>query len=243
MTRPDGAEDASGRRIGRRTVLGALGLGGLGVVFGSRISSFVDDVLAPLSDRDPTGLTSYLPGAARFRFYSVVGTQPLRTRSEYRLRVDGLVDRPLTLTWQQLRTELPQTALTRDFQCVTGWRVPDVHWRGVKVRDLLDRAGARPGAAGLRIWSFDGVYTESLTMAQARRDDVLVAHEMLGKPVTRSHGGPVRLYVAPMYGYKSLKWLDRIEVVDHLEEGFWEKQGYDVDAWVGRSNGRGDEPT
>src|SRR4051794_35624529 len=63
MTRPDGAEDSSGRRIGRRAVLGALGLGAAGVVFGSRISSFVDDVLAPLTDHDPTGLTSYLPGA------------------------------------------------------------------------------------------------------------------------------------------------------------------------------------
>jgi DMSO/TMAO reductase YedYZ molybdopterin-dependent catalytic subunit len=121
--------------------------------------------------------------------------------------------------------------------------VADVHWRGVRVRDVLDRAGAEHGAAGLRLYSFDGAYTESLTMAQARRDDVIVAHEMLGKPVTRAHGGPVRLYVAPMYGYKSLKWLDRIEVVDHLEEGYWEERGYDVDAFVGRSNGRGDKPT
>ena len=126
---------------------------------------------------------------------------------------------------------------------MTGWRVDDVEWRGVKVRDVLDRAGVRSGATHLRIWSFDGAYTESLTMEQARRDDVLVAHEMLGAPVTQQHGGPVRLYVAPMYGYKSLKWLDRIEVIDHLDEGYWEERGYDVDAWVGRSNGRGDAPT
>jgi DMSO/TMAO reductase YedYZ molybdopterin-dependent catalytic subunit len=61
--------------------------------------------------------------------------------------------------------------------------------------------------------------------------------------VTREHGGPVRLFVGPMYGYKSLKWLERIEVVDALNEGYWEVRGYDVDAWVGRSNGRQDEPT
>ena len=67
---------------------------------------------------------------------------------------------------------------------------------------------------------------------------MLVAHEMLDGPVTREHGGPVRLYVGPMYGYKSLKWLERIEVVDALHEGYWEVRGYDVDAWVGRSNGR-----
>jgi DMSO/TMAO reductase YedYZ molybdopterin-dependent catalytic subunit len=65
---------------------------------------------------------------------------------------------------------------------------------------------------------------------------------MYGKPVTRAHGGPVRLYVAPMYGYKSLKWLDSIEVVPAVVPGYWERLGYDVDAWIGHSNGRDDEP-
>ena len=66
---------------------------------------------------------------------------------------------------------------------------------------------------------------------------------MLGKPVTRSHGGPVRLYVAPMYGYKSVKWLGGITLVPEVVPGFWEQNGYDVDAWVGRSNGRDDAAT
>ena len=91
--------------------------------------------------------------------------------------------------------------------------------------------------------SFDGEYTESLTLEQARRDDVLVAYSMLGKqPITSAHGGPVRLLVAPMYGYKSLKWLSNVEVVDQVEPGYWERRGYDVDAWVGGSNGRDDAP-
>ena len=64
---------------------------------------------------------------------------------------------------------------------------------------------------------------------------------MLGGPVSREHGGPVRLYVAPMYGYKSLKWMSRIEVVDRVEPGYWETVGnYDVEGWVGHSNGRND---
>jgi DMSO/TMAO reductase YedYZ molybdopterin-dependent catalytic subunit len=70
---------------------------------------------------------------------------------------------------------------------------------------------------------------------------------MLDGPLTHEHGGPVRLYVAPMYGYKSLKWLDRVEVVTALDEptdpGYWENLGYDVDAWVGGSNGRSDPAT
>ena len=162
--------------------------------------------------------------------------------TDYRLRVHGLVDRELTFTYDELRAMTP-TNLTKDFQCVTGWRVPDVAWKGVALRDLLDRAGVRASATAVRFTSFDGVYTESLTLDQARRGDVIVAYQLENKPVSRVHGGPVRLYVAPMYGYKSCKWLDGIELTKEVEPGYWEQEGYDVDAWVGRSNGRDDEPT
>jgi DMSO/TMAO reductase YedYZ molybdopterin-dependent catalytic subunit len=131
----------------------------------------------------------------------------------------------------------------RDFQCVTGWRVPSVHWSGVALPDLLDHVGVQAGAKAVRFTSFDGEYTESLTLDQARRRDIIVATSMLGGPVSRNHGGPVRLYVAPMYGYKSCKWLGGIELTDHVMPGYWEHLGYDVDAWVGKSNGRDDAPT
>jgi DMSO/TMAO reductase YedYZ molybdopterin-dependent catalytic subunit len=233
---------AAERPIGRRAFVGMVGLGAAGVLWGGHVQAALERLLRPLTMNDQTGLTSLLPTSARFRIYSVVGFLPERSNSEYRLAIDGMVERPHTLTLADLRA-LPQRELTRDFQCVTGWRVPDVPWRGVRLADLLDDAGVQGGATHLRFHSFDGVYTESLTLQQARRDDVLVAHEMLGKAVTREHGGPVRLYVAPMYGYKSIKWLERIEVVDELVPGFWEERGYDVDAWVGESNGRDDTPT
>jgi DMSO/TMAO reductase YedYZ molybdopterin-dependent catalytic subunit len=224
-----------------------LGLGAAGIVWGAQAQSGLERFLRPITQNDRTGLASLLPTGGRFRIYTVTGSLPERSAAEYRLTVDGHVERPSTLDLTDLRERLPQTALTRDFQCVTGWRVADVPWRGVTVATVLDGAGVREGATHVRFWSFDGVYTETLTMEQARRDDVLVAHEMLGDPVTREHGGPVRLYVAPMYGYKSLKWLDRIEVATELDEptdpGYWERRGYDTDAWVGRSNSRGDAPT
>jgi DMSO/TMAO reductase YedYZ molybdopterin-dependent catalytic subunit len=233
------AEDAP---IGRRIVLGMLGFGAVGILVGDQIQAQLEEFLRPLTENDPTGLTSLAPTAGRFRIYTVVNPMPERSDEDYRLSVDGLVDRPLRLSLADLR-DRPATDLVRDFQCVTGWRVPEVPWRGVLLRDLLDEAGVAAGATHLRLWSFDGVYTESLTLEQARRDDVMAAYEMLGGPVSQEHGGPVRLYVAPMYGYKSLKWLERIEVVDELDPGYWEERGYDVDAWVGDSNGReGDEP-
>ena len=65
---------------------------------------------------------------------------------------------------------------------------------------------------------------------------------MLGGPITTEHGGPVRLYVAPMYGYKSLKWLSAIRVVKEAAPGYWEQNGYSIHAWIGNSNGRSDQP-
>jgi len=151
-------------------------------------------------------------------------------------------DHPFEISYDEL-VAMPATNLTRDFQCVTGWRVPDVEWRGVQLSRLLERAGVQSEATALRLHSFDGAYTESLTLEQARRDDVIAAYRFDGSPLSDMHGGPVRLYVAPMYGYKSIKWLGGIELVKKVVPGYWEQRGYDVDAWVGNSNGRDDEAT
>ncbi|HUS62791.1 MAG TPA: molybdopterin-dependent oxidoreductase [Acidimicrobiales bacterium] len=223
-------------------ILGMLGLGVAGVIGGAAVQRRLSDVLAPIAAADRTGLTGLIPAAGGFRIYSVTGDLPQRSEAAYRLHVSGLVRDPLSLTFSDLEA-LPATMLTKDFQCVTGWRVPDVHWVGVRVADLLDRADVSDSAKAVTFRSFDGVYTESLTLEQARRQDVIVAYRMAGKTVTTAHGGPVRLYVAPMYGYKSLKWLESIEVVDRVVPGYWERRGYDIDAFVGRSNGRGDDPT
>ncbi|MFN8028536.1 MAG: molybdopterin-dependent oxidoreductase [Acidimicrobiia bacterium] len=225
--------------VGRRWVLGILGVGAVGVLVGSRVQDWLERVAGPLISKDGTGLASLLP-IGRFRIYTVTGSLPSRAKSDWKLRVDGMVDTPFTLSYREL-LDLPATKLTKDFQCVTGWRVSDVDWVGVKLSDLLERAGVQPGAKALRIHSFDGAYTESLTLAQARRPDVIAAYRLDGGDISDAHGGPVRLYVAPMYGYKSLKWLDRIEVTDEVHPGYWEKLGYDVDGWVGRSNGRSDD--
>ena len=221
--------------------LGLIGLGAAGVVFGAKVQNRLGPLLAPIEAKDPTGILSLLP-FDRFRFYTVTGGFPKRSRDAYRLQVTGLVERPFTISYREL-TALPATHVTRDFQCVTGWRVPDVRWTGVQLRALLDRAGVKPEAKALRFVSFDGTYTESLTLAQARRPDVLVAYELDAEPLSSLHGGPARLYVAPMYGYKSCKWLESIELTADVVPGYWEHYGYDVDGWVGKSNGRDDSPT
>jgi DMSO/TMAO reductase YedYZ molybdopterin-dependent catalytic subunit len=160
----------------------------------------------------------------------------------YRLRVTGLVQTPLTLSMTDLAAR-PRATVVRDFQCVTGWRVPKVRWQGVTLASLIESAGPLPSATAVLFRSFDGVYTESLTMRQAMRSDVLVADTFGNGAVPSEHGGPVRMLVAPMYGYKSCKWLSEIRLVPKLVPGFWEQNGYDQDGWVGTSNGRSDAPT
>lgn len=234
----DPATSDRGTPVGRRVVLGMVGLGALGVAFGSRLADAVSEV----ARADPTGLSELLPVAGGFRYYSVVSQDPVVASADYRLAIGGRVASPRQFGFAELAA-LPQTELVRDFQCVTGWRVPAVAWSGVLLRDLLATVGADPSAAAVNITSFDGEYSESLTMEQALRDDVLVASTLDGAPITTAHGGPVRLYVAAMYGYKSLKWLGGIEVADQIVPGYWERRGYDADAWVGGSNGRSDAPT
>jgi DMSO/TMAO reductase YedYZ molybdopterin-dependent catalytic subunit len=223
--RPEGAP------VGRRVVLGLLGLGALGVVTGSRIQSGLSSLLTPVQLHDPTGLTGLVPLGDTWRYYSVAGSVPARDASSYSLQVSGLVARPATYTLADLRA-LPRTAFTDTFQCVTGWRVPDVPWSGVRVAELLERAAPQTDAVGVRFGSYDGTYSVNMTLDQARRDDVIVALRMYGKPVTHAHGGPVRIYSGSMYGYKSTKWLSRIEVTADNRPGYWEDRGYPLDGTI-----------
>ncbi|MFF1452531.1 molybdopterin-dependent oxidoreductase [Streptomyces sp. NPDC058274] len=242
---PEGREtppEERGTPIGRRVLLGTLGLGALGVVTAPVLQRGMEGFLGGAADKDPTGLTGLLPNGGGFRYYSVTSSVPHKNATDYRLTIDGLVDHPKSYTLADLRA-LPQTRLVHDVQCVTGWRVPGTPFEGVRLSRLLDLAGVRPSAGAIRFTCFDGAYTESLTLDQARRRDVLVALRMQDKNLGHNHGGPVRLYVAPMYFYKSAKWLSGITVTEDVRPGYWEDRGYDVDAWVGRSNGRDDEPT
>ncbi|MFJ9558858.1 molybdopterin-dependent oxidoreductase [Streptomyces fuscichromogenes] len=223
--------NADGAPVGRRALLGMLAAGAAGLATAPYLQRGWESVLGAASRVDATGLTGLLPNPGGFRYYSVVGSVPRKNDTDYALRIDGLVDRPRTYTLPDLRA-LPQTRVVHDVLCTDGWRVDDTPFEGVKLADLLDAAGVRSAGAAIRFTCFDGAYTESLTLGQARRSDVLVALTMQDKPITHEHGGPVRLFVAPMYFYKSAKWLSGITVTDKVVPGFWEERGYAVDGWL-----------
>jgi DMSO/TMAO reductase YedYZ molybdopterin-dependent catalytic subunit len=123
-----------------------------------------------------------------------------------------------------------------DFRCVTGWTVEDVRWTGVRIQDVLAAAAPLPSGAALAFVSAERPYVDSLTLAQAALPDVMLAWGMDGRPLARPHGAPLRLVMPRMYGYKSVKWVERIVVTREPVVGYWEQRGYDRDAWIGRSN-------
>ena len=230
-----------GAPVGRRVFLSLVGLGAAAVAAGGPLSSALSRIQAAAAAHDPSGLSNLIPGGG-WRYYSVTGSFPAADPAAYRLRITGLVQRASSLSLSDLAAQ-PRATVVRDFQCVTGWRVPRVRWSGVTLASLIAVAGPLPAAAAVQFRSFDGEYTETLTMNQALRSDVLVADTFGDGPVPREHGGPVRMLVAPMYGYKSCKWLSEIRLIPRLVPGYWEAYGYDQDGWVGSSNGRGDVPT
>src|SRR4051812_7789092 len=151
----DSREHATGAPVGRRVALGLFGLGALGILAGSTVQNGLLRVLAPVESADPTGLVSMFPVGNTFRFYSVAAHAPKQRAEDYRLAVTGLVSRPGSVSFAELQA-MPRTDVVRDFQCVTGWRVPDVRWSGVKLSDLLDAVEPAPEATAVRFTSFDG---------------------------------------------------------------------------------------
>ena len=153
-----------------------------------------------------------------------VGDVPDYGPGQWDLTITGLVDRPFTVDVEQLRA-MPSVSLTFDIHCVTKWSKFDTTWTGVRVRDLLERAGVQAGATHV-IEHAEYGYTTNLPIADVTTDEALVAYEFEGEPIEPIHGGPVRIVVPHLYFWKSAKWVRALEVKDRDEAGFWERNGY-----------------
>lgn len=153
-----------------------------------------------------------------------VGDVPTYAPGEWNLTIAGLVERPFTIDLEQLRAMEPVT-LTFDIHCVTKWSKFDTTWTGVRVRDLLERAGVREGATHVVEHAEYG-YTTNLPLADITTDEAIVAYAYEGEDIEPIHGGPVRIVVPHLYFWKSAKWVRALEVKDRDEPGFWERNGY-----------------
>lgn len=153
----------------------------------------------------------------------------------WRFTVDGLVESPVSLSYNEV-LKLPKDSQVSDFQCVTGWQVWDVHWEGIRIKTLLEMVKPRPEARYIKLYSSDGEYTESLSLEDALVSDVLLAYRMVGDALPEEQGMPLRLVVPKMYGYKSIKWVHRLELTDKVHYGYWEVRGYPGDATIRPEN-------
>ncbi|MBP0445747.1 sulfite oxidase-like oxidoreductase [Roseomonas sp. SSH11] len=153
-----------------------------------------------------------------------LGIQPAVAEAAARLDIDGLVENPLSLSWAELMA-LPQEERRNDIHCVTQWSRYDNDWRGISITALLAQARPRREAAFVTMESHDG-YTTNLPLADLDRPENLLATHWEGKPLTRQHGGPLRLVVPHLYFWKSPKWIRRISLIAQDRPGFWEVRGY-----------------
>ncbi|MGJ4954224.1 sulfite oxidase-like oxidoreductase [Bradyrhizobium sp. HKCCYLRH2015] len=166
------------------------------------------------------------PGQHLTRDWPVLdlGLTPSVTSERWRLDVYGAVENPLFWDWTAFRAQ-EQRQFTSDIHCVTTWSRYDNQWEGLATRDLLAACRPRDGADFVVLHSYDG-YTTNLTLEDFAAEDALLAHSWSGAPLTREHGGPVRVVVPHLYFWKSAKWLKAIEFLDSDKPGYWEVRGY-----------------
>jgi len=158
---------------------------------------------------------------------------------DYRLIIDGMVARPLSLSLDDLRARPSRTQITKH-DCVEGWTSIG-QWTGVRLETLLEEAGLNPEARYIVFYCFDALtqtedgprYYESIDLIDARHPQTILAYDMNGEVLAVPHGAPLRLRVERQLGYKQAKYIRRIEAVadfSHIEGGnggYWEDQGYD----------------
>jgi DMSO/TMAO reductase YedYZ molybdopterin-dependent catalytic subunit len=153
-----------------------------------------------------------------------LGATPRIGTGEWTLSIDGAVDEPYVLDWEQFR-KVAGAEWHGDIHCVTRWSKFGMNWRGADVAALIERAGPRPEATHLLAHCHGG-YTTNMPLSDVLEHPALIAHEADGAPLQADHGGPARLLVPHLYLWKSAKWVQRLELLDHDRLGFWERNGY-----------------
>ena len=140
------------------------------------------------------------------------------------ITVDGLVAATTTWTWDEAH-RLPPSEFHGDIHCVTTWSKLGTRFGGVSVDTLFDAARPLPAAAFVLATSTTG-YTTNLPLADLTGGKAWIVWTHEGKPLPIDHGGPVRLLVPHLYFWKSAKWVTRLTLLDHDQQGFWERNGY-----------------
>ena len=173
--------------------------------------------------RDPRLPPGQYDAGADWPVLSAESTPSIKT-DNWTFTVDGLVERPVTWTWEQIHA-LPAARYEGAIHCVTAWSKFDMRFDGVSVDTLLEAARPMPGAAYVMARSHTG-YTTNLPLEDVTGGKAWVVWGVNGGPLPDIHGGPARLLVPHLYFWKSAKWVSGLQLMDHDEPGFWERNGY-----------------
>ena len=235
--------------IGRRGFFKLIGLGTLGLGFG--VSVF-DSIIQYAEGADKNGeeekhmlLNVGTVDFMGFRAKEITPNQefyittysdkvPAVNYDAHILHIEGLVEKPYALTMKDLETMKDRTEFVT-LQCignpVGGDAIGNALWDGVTLKKILDKAQPKSGIVKAAFFAEDG-YSDSIPYALAQSEDVFLAYKMNGEPLPRQHGYPLRAIVPGIYGMKNVKWLTKIELVNHDFKGYWEKQGWSDEAII-----------
>lgn len=174
------------------------------------------------------------PGQHEVRNFPVLdlGIRPEVPLDEWRLKIYGRVDQPVTLTWDDFQS-LPPFSDVSDFHCVTTWSQFDMAWMGVAFFTIAELVRPQASANHVFFKGYDG-YSTSNPLETCLDDDVLIAHTWQGEPLSREHGGPARVILPKRYAWKGTKFIREIAFLDREIRGFWELRGYSKtgDPWT-----------
>ena len=194
----------------------------------SRLNDWVGEKLLFSSTRlartyDPAERSAMLPS------YFISTAMPmLENPDAWRLRVAGLVQRPLELSLDELLT-MPRVTFTVKHHCVEGWSAIAT-WHGVPVSAIVQRSEPLAAARYIQFVSFDSDYSNGWDMASALHPQTILAYGMNDNPLPPAHGAPLRLYSPTKLGYKMTKYLVSMTFMDRRPGGYWEDRGY---PWFG----------
>jgi DMSO/TMAO reductase YedYZ molybdopterin-dependent catalytic subunit len=149
----------------------------------------------------------------------------------WRLKIEGLVEKPITLRFDEIQA-LPKKIQTKNFICVEGWGLDDQKWEGVHLKEIFSKVKINPKAKYVSFYASGGKYKDSLSIQEALESETMLAYRLNGKDLPPENGFPLRLVIPRMYGYKGVKWVERIVFTEKQEVGYWERRGYSVDGSI-----------
>ncbi len=230
LTGRRGSAMASGRRAFLQTAGLALaataGLRLLGGVW-ARAAAAAEDLWKAV-----VGLPPEITPVGKFYTVSKNVFDPVVKAERWGLEIKGLVERPYRLTYDEIKT-FPAVTQYATLMCISnevgGDLISNAHWKGVRLKHLLVKAGIKPGAVEVVLRASDG-YSDSFPLKRGLEDGVRVVYEMNGAPLARQHGFPARVVVPGIYGMKNVKWVTSVELADYDYKGYWEVRGWSDEA-------------